>query len=110
VAWRVPDHRMRECVHSARTAAEAAVDVVANFVTEDLTQEDRAHLTCYATAIAAERLSRRPSLSELQAAEERSVNAGVITFLDFLLTDNGTTGRRSWIGSHQRQLRGRLTG
>jgi len=43
--------------HSARTAAEVAVDVVANFTTEDLTEEDRAFLMRYAIAIAAERLS-----------------------------------------------------
>jgi uncharacterized protein YutE (UPF0331/DUF86 family) len=43
--------------HSARTAAEVAVDVVANLTTEDLTEEDRARLMRHAIAIAAERLS-----------------------------------------------------
>jgi hypothetical protein len=43
--------------HSARAAAEVAVQVVAHFTTEDLTEEDRTHLLRYATAIAAERLS-----------------------------------------------------
>jgi uncharacterized protein YutE (UPF0331/DUF86 family) len=43
--------------HSARTAAEVAVDVVANFTTEDLTEEDRGYLMRRAMAIAAERLS-----------------------------------------------------
>jgi ferritin-like protein len=43
--------------HFARTAAEVAVDVVANFTTEDLTEEDRGQLIRHAMAIAAERLS-----------------------------------------------------
>jgi len=43
--------------HSARTAAEVAVAVVANFSTEDLTKEDRALLMRNAIDIAAERLS-----------------------------------------------------
>ena len=43
--------------HSARIAAEVAVDVVTNFATEDLTEEERVHLMRYAIAIAAERLS-----------------------------------------------------
>ena len=43
--------------HSARTAAGVAVDVLANLTTDDLTEEDRAHLMPYAIAIAAERLS-----------------------------------------------------
>ena len=43
--------------HSARTAAEVAVDVVANFSTEDLTKEDRALLMRNAIDIASERLS-----------------------------------------------------
>jgi hypothetical protein len=43
--------------HSARTAAEVAVDVVANFTTEDLTEEDRALLMRNAIEMAAERLS-----------------------------------------------------
>jgi hypothetical protein len=43
--------------HSARTVAEVAVDVVANFTTEDLTEEERAALLRKAIEIAAERLS-----------------------------------------------------
>ena len=43
--------------HSARTAAEVAVDVVATFTTEDLTEEDRALLMRNAIQMAAERLS-----------------------------------------------------
>jgi hypothetical protein len=43
--------------HSARTAAEVAVDVVANFTTEDLTDDDHALLMRNAIAMAAERLS-----------------------------------------------------
>lgn len=43
--------------HSARTAAEVAVEVVAKFTTAGLTEEDRAHLMRYAIAVAAERLS-----------------------------------------------------
>jgi|APPan5920702963_1055757.scaffolds.fasta_scaffold629380_1 hypothetical protein len=43
--------------HSARTAAEVAVDVVANFATEDLTEEDRALLMRNAIEMAAARLS-----------------------------------------------------
>jgi hypothetical protein len=43
--------------HSARTAAEVAVDVVANFATEDLTEEDRALLMRNATEMATARLS-----------------------------------------------------
>jgi hypothetical protein len=42
---------------AARTAAEVAVDVVANFATEDLTKEDRALLMRNAIEIAVERLS-----------------------------------------------------
>ena len=40
--------------HSARTAAEVAVDVVAKFTTEDLTEEDRALLMRNAIEMAAE--------------------------------------------------------
>jgi hypothetical protein len=43
--------------HSARTAAEVAVDVVASFMTEDLTTEDRALLLRNGIEMAAERLS-----------------------------------------------------
>jgi hypothetical protein len=43
--------------HSARVAAEVAVDVVAKFTTEDLTEEDRVLLTRNAIEMAAERLS-----------------------------------------------------
>jgi len=43
--------------HAARAAAEVAVDVIANFATEDLTREDRALLMRNAIEIAAERLS-----------------------------------------------------
>jgi len=43
--------------HAARAAAEVAVDVIANFATEDLTREDRAFLMRNAIEIAAERLS-----------------------------------------------------
>jgi hypothetical protein len=43
--------------HSARTAAEVAVDVVANFTTEDLTEEERALLMRNAIEMAAGRLS-----------------------------------------------------
>jgi hypothetical protein len=43
--------------HSARTAAEVAVDVVASFTTEDLTTEDRALLMRNGIEMAAERLS-----------------------------------------------------
>jgi hypothetical protein len=43
--------------HSARAAAEVAVDVVAKFTTEDLTEEDRALLMRNAIEMAAGRLS-----------------------------------------------------
>jgi hypothetical protein len=43
--------------HSARTAAEVAVDVVGNFTAEDLTEEDRTVLLRKAIDMAAERLS-----------------------------------------------------
>jgi len=43
--------------HSARTAAEVAVDVVANFATGDLTAEDRAFLMRNAIEMATVRLS-----------------------------------------------------
>jgi hypothetical protein len=43
--------------HSARTAAEVAVEVVANFTTEDLTDEDRTLLMRDAIEMARERLS-----------------------------------------------------
>ena len=43
--------------HSARTVAEVAVDVVANYTTEDLTEEERPLLMRNAIEMAAERLS-----------------------------------------------------
>jgi hypothetical protein len=43
--------------HSALTAAEVAVDVVADFTTEDLTEEDRELLMRSAIEIATQRLS-----------------------------------------------------
>ena len=43
--------------HSARIAAEVAVDVVVNFTTEELAEEERALLMRHAIAMAAERLS-----------------------------------------------------
>ena len=43
--------------YSARTAAEVAVDVAANFTTDDPTEEDRALLMRNAVEMAAERLS-----------------------------------------------------
>jgi len=43
--------------HSACAAAEVAVDVIANFTTGDLTEEDRALLMRNAIEMATERLS-----------------------------------------------------
>jgi hypothetical protein len=62
--WKIAD-RAKEAVqaksewirHSACTAAEVAVDVVASFTTEDLTTENRALLMRKAIEMAAERLS-----------------------------------------------------